>query len=282
MRSSTSGCANALCSPCCGSWCAGYMAVNPPILTSVCRTVEIPDYTVPRFSSRCFLIRRLVSKGGPKSTSHRISLLTLPEVVRSTCARYFQSLTIVCSCVRWTQAIIFFVWLGLFCSRLCWCLRTYALWDRQRWLLMLGLPAIALESAILLGASMKMSYLPIPIGLPQICISSPGAGIWNFLTWVMPLGFDTVMSALSIVRAMRVSRKLRTPLTKQLIQDGYYTISHASLRRFLIILQGSGIMGARCWGNRHLVASLTASQTNDVHLRRGSGPPLGACLAYSG
>ena len=147
---------------------------------------------------------------------------------------------------------------------------------------MLGLPAIALESAVLLGASMKMSYLPIPIGLPQICISSPGAGIWNILTWVMPLGFDTVMSALSIVRAMRVSRKLRTPLTKQLIQDGYYTTSHASLRRFLIILQGSGIMGARCWGNRHLVASLTASQTNDVHLRRGSGPPLGACLAYSG
>jgi len=124
------------------------------------------------------------------------------------------------SCVRWTQAIIFFAWLGLFCCRLCWCLRTYALWNRQRWLLVLGIPAIGLEGAIILAGSINMSHKPIPIGLQQICIASPKKGIWSILSWAMPLSFDTAMSSLAIVRAMRVSRKLKTPLTKQLIRDG--------------------------------------------------------------
>ena len=151
----------------------------------------------------------------------------------------------LCSCVRWTQVIIFLVWFGLFSSRLCWCLRTYALWNRRRWLLVLGLPAIIAESSVILWASLKLTHVPIPPGIQQVCIASPGTGLWSIMTWVMPLSFDTAMSALAIIRAMRVSRKLKTPLTKQLIRDGERIICSARVQRFLNIWQGFRITGTR-------------------------------------
>ena len=67
---------------------------------------------------------------------------------------------------------------------------------------------------------MKIRYYLIPAGLQQICIASPGTEHWSIMAWIAPFGFDTIMSFLSIVRAMRVSRKLKTPLTTQLIRDG--------------------------------------------------------------
>jgi len=66
----------------------------------------------------------------------------------------------------------------------------------------------------------RISYVPIPAGAQQMCIASPEEGFWSIMAWVVPFSFDTTMSLLSIIRAMRVSRKLKTPSTTQLIRDG--------------------------------------------------------------
>ena len=128
---------------------------------------------------------------------------------------------------RWSQAKIMIIWVSLFTGRLCWCFRTYALWNRQRWLLMLGIPAIGLESAIILFGSMNLRYLRIPPGLPQLCIAPPEKGIWSLMAWIVPFTLDTAMSSLALVRAMRVSRKLKAPLVRQLIRDGEMMLSLA-------------------------------------------------------
>jgi len=146
--------------------------------------------------------------------------LTVSGVVRHPCTQASTFNDQFCSCVRWTQVKVFLVWLSIFSGRLCWCLRTYALWNRPRWLIVIGVPAIILEVVIILAGSMQIRYIPIPSGIRQACLASPGAGFWSIMAWIVPFIFDTTMSLLSIVRAMRVSRSLKTPLTTQLIRDG--------------------------------------------------------------
>jgi len=87
-------------------------------------------------------------------------------------------------------------------------------------MLMLGGPVMIFESSLFLAVTMNISYRPNPAGLQQICIATPGAGTWSIVAWAFPFVFDTILSLLSIVRAMRISRRLRTPLTTQLIRDG--------------------------------------------------------------
>ena len=108
----------------------------------------------------------------------------------------------------------------MFSGRICWCLRIYALWNRQRWMLVLGGPVIIFESSLFLAVTMNISYRRSPAGLQRICIATPGTGTWSIVAWACPFVFDTILSLLSIVRAMRISRKLKTPLTTQLIRDG--------------------------------------------------------------
>ena len=180
-----------------------------------------------------------------------------------------------CSCVRWTQVKVLLVWLSIFSGRLCWCLRTYALWNRARWLLMLGVPAIVTESVVVLCAWMKVSYIPIPTGIRQACLASPGAGFWSIMAWAVPFGFDTTMSLLSIVRAMRVSRKLKTPLTTQIIRDGAKTYIYMTMT-MSDHFAGFGYYGCAPLGCSYPRFSLITSQADDSHIRHVFDDVFGA------
>jgi len=180
------------------------------------------------------------------------------------------------SCVTWTRVKFFLVWVSIFSGRLCWCLRTYALWNRRRWLIVLGLPAIIVESAVILTSYTKISYIPIPTGIQQVCMASPGVALLSVLAWIVPFSFDTVMTLLSIVRAMRVSRKLKTALTTQLIRDGAKTCSCATMT-MSDYLAGFGYYGYTPLWYGYFQVSLTASQADDKHLRYGPGFIFGVC-----
>jgi len=172
------------------------------------------------------------------------------------------------------------MWVSLFSSRLSWCLRTYALWNRPRWLAMVGLPLIISESVVVLFAVMKIHYIPTPKGLHQICVASPGAGSWGILAWVVPFSLDTAMSTLSIVRAMRVSSKLKTQLTSQLIRDGAWKFLYVAVSK------SDHLAGFYYYGCASLAivissVSLTASQADDNGVYHGIGAILGAWLLCS-
>jgi len=192
----------------------------PPTLTLV-----VIQLRYPIILSHVFVVVAFSSEGW--SPEVRMSVL-LRNVIANrlrSCASFLHPHPLadsdaLCSRVRWTQVKVFLVWVSIFSGRLCWCLRTYALWNRPRWLLMLGLPAIGLESSMILYSTMKVSHVQIPTGAQQMCIASPEDGFWSIMAWVVPFSFDTTLSLLSIVRAMRVSRRLKTPLTTQLIRDG--------------------------------------------------------------
>jgi len=88
------------------------------------------------------------------------------------------------------------------------------------------------------------------------------------MSWVVPFSFDTVLSLLSIVRAIRVSRKLKTPLTTQLIRDGerkhhYVTMSMSDH------IAGFGYYGL-AFAAPTVLCSLTASQDDDCLIRHVS------------
>ena len=144
---------------------------------------------------------------------------------------------------------LFLVWVSIFSGRLCWCLRTYALWNRPRWLILLGVPAILAEGIVILTGIMRVINLPVMIGLPKVCMAYPWTGSWSVVAWIVPFSFDTALSLLSIVRAMRVSRKLKTPLTTQLLRDGartYFSVT-ATLSNHLA---GFGYYGCAPLQNR--------------------------------
>ena len=160
-----------------------------------------------------------------------MSLLTVPQVVRRSVSEQTQTLAAsttkdqFCSCLTLTRVKFFLVWASIFSGRLCWCLRTYALWNRPRWLIVLGVPALILESLSILTGTMRIRHVPVMTGLQQVCMSSPATRSWSIMAWIVPFIIDTTLSLLSIVRAMRVSRKLKTPLTTQLIRDGTENVS---------------------------------------------------------
>jgi len=182
--------------------------------------VAIPNHTVS-YLRRCrIFFRRLVARGTPKSIPSNICTDCHCSCASSRAILVRSSNSHFCSCIGWTRAKVALVCVSLFSSRICWCLRTYALWNRPRWLVVLGVPAVIIECAIIAYATMKISYVPIPAGLQQICVASPDKGFWFIMSWVVPFSFDTAMSTLSIIRAIRVSRELKTLLTTQLVRDG--------------------------------------------------------------
>ncbi|KAH7102736.1 hypothetical protein BKA62DRAFT_698649 [Auriculariales sp. MPI-PUGE-AT-0066] len=125
-------------------------------------------------------------------------------------------------CIGWAITRTMLTWLSLFTCRMAWFLRTYLLYERASWLVWASSPFIVAESTVVLLAMTRIRYHHIPVALPQLCITTPRYNVFVMLAWVIPFLLDTCFTGLCLIRASRVAAKTKTPLTQQLVRDGFF------------------------------------------------------------
>ncbi|MBW0508732.1 hypothetical protein O181_048447 [Austropuccinia psidii MF-1] len=114
--------------------------------------------------------------------------------------------------------------------------RTYALWGRNKYILVILLSGLTIECVVLFFAVTR--FQPVPTRDPLdpnsrgACIAGggPGGHDWTMAYWVSPIVMDTVMLVLSSIRALQYHRKgVDSSVFQTFLKDGilYYVVVFA-------------------------------------------------------
>lgn len=141
--------------------------------------------------------------------------LSWPQAARPWCP---YGLHITAACTVLASCIVEFILL----------LRLYAFWNRsRRVLLAVSATYVACATASFVGIALSSAEVALPPHLPSACVAPPSPRLW--LVILPSVFFDTVIVALTIVRARQLRDREHTPLITHLYATGvgYYLVTLA-------------------------------------------------------
>ncbi|EJD50361.1 hypothetical protein AURDEDRAFT_121529 [Auricularia subglabra TFB-10046 SS5] len=107
-------------------------------------------------------------------------------------------------------------------------LRLYAFWNRSRRVLVSVVATyVACATASFVGIALDTARIRVPRHLPDACVAPPSPRLW--LVILPAVFFDTVIVALTVVRARQLRDREHTPLITHLYRTGvgYYLVTLA-------------------------------------------------------
>ncbi|KAL0579724.1 hypothetical protein V5O48_002288 [Marasmius crinis-equi] len=132
---------------------------------------------------------------------------------------YFRSMS-PGECLARTTAMLWFMYIGITLSEVILMLRTYALWERRRSILLtLCFTAVALMTPGLFFLQKEIqSFRYAPSDQPG-CLLTDASNI-VFISYIMLLAGETIVAGLTLVKGYQHLRRTRSPWVVQLYQDG--------------------------------------------------------------
>lgn len=127
-------------------------------------------------------------------------------------------------CLRSFKTVTWLIVFGVFIAEAILMLRTYAIYDRKRWVLILlsiTMACLLIPGTVVVELELQsLSYGIPPSGIYTGCYLDKPASTIIFLAYVLVLASETLVFVLTLIKAIKHLRRSRTPLVINLYRNG--------------------------------------------------------------